>query len=49
MKKQRVYCFDTHNVVACFSAVSVHLNGFAHSYSNSFDWRQALFVDCLFY
>lgn len=49
MKKQRVLYFDVLNIVACFGVVSMHFNGLTHAYSNSFDWRQALFVDCLFY
>lgn len=27
----------------------MHFNGLTHAYSMSFDWRQALLVDCLFY
>lgn len=41
--------FDVLNVVASFGVVAMHFNGLVHAYSPSAEWRQALFVDCIFY
>ena len=47
--RSRILYFDALNVVACFGVVAMHFNGLTHAYSLSWDWRQAFFVDCLFY
>lgn len=49
MGKKRTLYFDVLNIVACFGVVAMHFNGLTHAYSSTFGWRQALFVDCLFY
>lgn len=49
MTKDRVLYYDALNVVACFGVVAMHFNGLTHAYSATFDWRQAFFVDCIFY
>lgn len=45
----RIFYYDILNVVATFGVVSMHFNGLTHSYSNTFAWKQALFIDCIFY
>ena len=45
----RVLFFDVLNVVASFGVVAMHFNGLTHSYSDTFAWKQAFAVDCIFY
>lgn len=47
--RKRVLYYDVLNVVACFGVVAMHFNGLVYAYSPTFDWFQALFVDCFFY
>lgn len=49
MSRKRIIWFDVLNVIACFGVVAMHFNGLVHAFSPTWDWAQALLVDCLFY
>lgn len=49
MNAGRVIYFDILNVVAAFGVVAMHFNGLVHAYMPTWDWVQALAVDCLYY
>lgn len=49
MAQRRVLYYDVLNVIACFGVVALHFNTLVYAYSPTFDWRQALSTDCLFY
>lgn len=45
----RVFYFDFLNIFACISVISLHCNGYTHSYSHNAAWYQALVIETLFY
>ena len=47
--KNRVIYYDVLNIVASFGVVAMHFNGLTHTYSQTWSWRQALSIDCIFY
>lgn len=48
-QSNRILYYDILNCTACFGVVAMHFNGLVHAYSNSFAWKQALIVECIFY
>ena len=42
--KDRVVYFDVLNIAAIFGVIMLHCNGFAHTYSDTLAWYQALLV-----
>lgn len=49
MEKDRVIYFDILNICACIAVIFLHCNGSAHTYSDTWGWRQALSVEVLMY
>lgn len=47
--KKRVYYFDVLNVLACFSVIALHHNGGVWNFSNSWNWKTCLVVECFAY
>lgn len=47
--KSRVLYYDVLNILATVSVVFLHCNGTAHTYSDTFGWYQALFIEVFLY
>lgn len=49
MNKRRILYFDLLNICACFGVIALHCNALAHSFANTWEWRQALVVEVICY
>ena len=47
--KSRILYFDILNIFATLGVVFLHCNGTAHTYSDTFGWYQALFIEVFLY
>ena len=47
--EERILYFDILNIFATLGVVFLHCNGTAHTYSDTFGWYQALFIEVFLY